>query len=477
MWTVLLALGVAGEIEADVRKAMKAWEVPGCAVVVVRGDRVTHCRGYGVRQVGREDPVTPETLFPLSSCTKGFTTAVLAQMVEEKKLAWDDPVRRHLPWFRLADPLVERETTLRDVLCHRTGLDAHVLLWHQAPWPVEEGVRRLRHLPMTEPFRTTVRYQSSAFAAAGLAAAAVEKTSWSELVKRRLLAPLGMKGTYTSYPEAMKGGGMATGHRLDRAGLPMVLPRSDSPHADPAVSIYSCAQDLGQWLRFQLAEGKPLVAPKVLRETHRGQMTSPLSDSQKVLFPNTGEVRYGLGWAVHDYRGLRVVSHGGAIDGFRVHVAFVPSKGVGVGVLCNLDHTPMPIVLVNRLLDRELGFARRDWQAIHRAFQEQRAREQSEPRRMHGTRPSRELAAYVGEYEHPAYDRVQIGLSRGRLVWRWRGEEQPLEHFHHDTFALASELVTSARVTFALDASGEVSECRVSGRLHGVPFRKIRSPR
>ncbi|MFO0877742.1 MAG: serine hydrolase [Gemmataceae bacterium] len=471
MLPALLGLAAVTGIDAEVHLARKLWNVPGCAVVLVRADRVTHCQGYGLRRAGGDDLVTPATLFPLSSCTKGFTTAAMAQLVGEGKLTWDDPVRDHLPDFRLSDPLVERDVRLRDLLCHRTGLGAHELLWRGAPWGPDEAVRRLRFLPLDRPFRTEVRYQSTAFAAAGLAAAAADGCTWSEQIQRRLLDPLGMKSTCTHYRLA-RGRELATGHRLDRAGTQVVLPRDDPDHADPAISIYSCATDLGTWLRFHLAQGKPLPRPGPLAQTHAGQMISRLSLSQKALFPDTAEVRYALGWAVHDYRGLTVVSHGGAIDGFRVHLAFVPSRQVGVAVLCNLEHTPMPLALANILLDRELGFPRRDWHAIHRTFHQAAAKEPPQP--LPGAAPTLPPAAYTGDFDHPAYGTVRIGLTAGRLVWRWRGEELPLEHLHLNTFAVSSDLLGFTRVHFTLDAAGSVARLETTGRL-GTPFRKLRS--
>src|SRR5262245_25267407 len=239
---LLLALHAAPAddraIDDAVRHAMKLWRVPGCAVVIVRDDRVVYCKGHGVEKLGGDRAVSADTLFPLSSCSKSFTTAAMALLVEEGKLGWDDKVQKHLPWFRLSDELVEREVTLRDLLCHRTGLGAHELLWFRAPWSPEEAIRRLRHVPLSMPFRTALQYQSTAVAAAGLAAAKASGTSWSDLVRKRLLTPLGMKSTCTSFPEALKSGVLATGHR-DRPPHEGATPHFDSEHPDPAVSIYS----------------------------------------------------------------------------------------------------------------------------------------------------------------------------------------------------------------------------------------------
>ncbi len=460
---LLLAVQVPSERECDetVRQAMRRWAVPGCAVVLVREDRVVYLRGHGVRQVGESDAVTADTLFPLSSCSKGFTSAVLAQLVAEGKLNWDDPVRHHLPWFRLSDPLVEQAVTLRDLLCHRTGLGPHELLWHGAPWGPEEAVRRLRYLPLERPFRTSVQYQSTAFAAAGLAAERVTGRSWSQLVQERLLGPLQMTATKTSYPEAHKTGQLARGH-LDGE----LVRWADSAQADPAISIYSSARDLGAWLRYQLRE--PLLA-----ETHTPQMVTRLSPSQKKAFPNTHQISYALGWTVHDYRGLKLVSHGGSIDGFRCHLTLVPQKKLGIAVLCNQQFIPMPLALANTLLDRQLGFPARDWHTLLEQVERELAQARQPPRWHRGTSPSRELSAYVGDYDHPAYGTVSLSPQQGLLVWRWREETVPLQHGHYDTFTLVTPSLGAATLTFSFHPTGEVEAFTVTGKL-GVSFRKVR---
>ncbi|MFO0842383.1 MAG: serine hydrolase domain-containing protein [Gemmataceae bacterium] len=403
-------------IDDAVGVAMKKWAVPGCAVVIVRDDKVIYCEGHGWRMEGGLAPVTPDILFPLSSCSKAFTSTAIALLVEEGKLNWDDPIRKHLPWFRLSDPLVEEAVTLRDLLCHRTGLGPHELLWHHAPWGPEEAVRRLRYLPLSKPFRTTLQYQSTAFAAAGLAAASAAKMSWSDLVRKRLLDPLGMKATYTTFAEAFKTGDIAEPHRaVGFNGRSAAVARVDPDHPDPAISIYTSARDLGAWLRFHLNEGRPLLK-RQLRETHTPQMVTRLSPTQKSAFPNTNQVSYAMGWAVHDYRGLKVVSHGGSIDGYRCHIAFVPEKRLGVAVLCNLERTPMPLALANTLIDQQLGFPKRDWHALHAKLDEALKAERDAPPRRDGTKPSHELAEFVGDYEHAAYGGARpIDGQRARL--------------------------------------------------------------
>jgi CubicO group peptidase (beta-lactamase class C family) len=483
---LLPALARAGgaeerRIAAAVAQAMKQWSVPGVAVVVVRDDRIVYLAGHGVREAGKKGAVTPDTLFPLGSCSKAFTSAAMAVLADEKKLRFDDRVSKHLGWFHLSDPLADREVRLRDLLCHRTGLASHDALWFRAPWKPEETVRRAGKLPLARPFRSAWQYQSTMWTAAGLAASSAAGSSWPELVQSRLLGPLGMKSTRLSTADALKSADLATGHHLDRTGEPAVMARY-AMEADPAGSVHSSARDLGQWLRFHLAvgavDGKRIVSAEALGETHAPQMVMRVPAIQSGLFPDTVQISYGMGWVVHDHHGVGLVAHGGAIDGFRAQITLAPGKKLGLAVLSNLHQTPMNMALSSTLVDLLLDLPKRDWHALHRAtlarMAEAAAERQKEHQatRKHGTRPSRELAAYAGTYEHPAYGTARIELKNGGLVWRWRDDEAPLAHRHYDTFTLRADLAGDADVTFALDRTGAVKRFTVTGNLN-IDFRRV----
>src|SRR5439155_12330077 len=150
------ALPTPGEaaIEALVQEAMHAWTVPGAAVAIVRGDEVVYLQGSGIKEVGNNQVVTPYTLFAIGSTTKAFTTTAMAMLVEEGKMAWDDPVRKHVEFFRLSDPLADQNVTLRDIVCHRTGLDRHDALWYGSPWGREEIIRRIGRVKLNASFRS-----------------------------------------------------------------------------------------------------------------------------------------------------------------------------------------------------------------------------------------------------------------------------------------------------------------------------------
>src|SRR4030042_661364 len=155
-------------LDAYILKAMKDWELPGLAIAVVKDDKVVLAKGYGLKEVGKNDPVDENTLFAIGSNTKAFTATALALLVQDKKLSWDDPATDHLKGFQLFDPYVTLELTVRDLLSHRSGLgrlgDA---LWYGQDFRREEVLRRIRFLKPNYTFRSQYGYQNIMFLAAG----------------------------------------------------------------------------------------------------------------------------------------------------------------------------------------------------------------------------------------------------------------------------------------------------------------------
>src|SRR5262245_11675358 len=163
-------------VDALVKETLKAWEVPGAAVAIVRDDQVVYLKGFGTKELGSEQPVTPDTLFAIASTSKAFTATAVAMLVDEGKMSWDDPVRKYLDSFHLSDPLADANLTVRDLVCHRTGLARHDVLWYGSPYSREEILRRVGLIKLDRPFRSTYQYQNIMFLAAGQAAGAADKS-------------------------------------------------------------------------------------------------------------------------------------------------------------------------------------------------------------------------------------------------------------------------------------------------------------
>src|SRR5262245_23919299 len=234
-------------LDALMNEAMRHWQTPGSAVVVVRGDEVVYLKGFGVSDVGSKRPVTPDTIFAIGSTTKAFVTAAMAILADEGKISWDDPVRKHLPYFRLSDPLANENVTLRDIVTHRTGLIRHDLLWYGSPWGREEVIKRVGFVPLTYGFRTTFQYQNIMFLTAGQAVGAASGSSWEEFTQKRIFDPLGMKSANFSALLAEKAPDHASPHSR-QGGQIKVIPWRNIDNVGPAGSINASVGDLAGWI-------------------------------------------------------------------------------------------------------------------------------------------------------------------------------------------------------------------------------------
>jgi CubicO group peptidase (beta-lactamase class C family) len=383
----------------------------------------------------------------LASCTKAFTTALVARLADQGKLTWDDPVRRHLPNFHLSDPAADALVSLRDLGSHRTGVGPYDLLWYRSPFTQEEQVRRVGKLPLSRPFRSEMQYQSVMFVALGQAAARAGGKSWADLVRADLLDPLGMKEVTLTTTAAAKLPDRASGHRAGPDGKLKVVPWYEQPEPNPAGSINASARDLVPWLQFQLTGGRhggdQLVSEAGLRETQTPQIVIRMTDEARAIAPETQQMSYGLGWTIQDYRGRLQVMHAGLIDGFRVHLTLLPKDGYAFAILANREATRMNLALSNALTDLLLGLAPRDWNkyllgvlADEAEAAKVRARQAELARQRHPQPPSASPEKLAGEYEHPAFGTANIIDGKDGLVWAWGVWKVPLANDNGDLFRL-----------------------------------------
>jgi CubicO group peptidase (beta-lactamase class C family) len=473
---VLLALAFTQSrptIDSIVEQTMQAWHVPGLALVIVRDDRVIHLKGYGVRKVGKAAPVTADTVFPIASCTKSFTTLAMAMLVDDEQLGWDDPVRKHLPYFHLADPLADAGVTLRDLVTHRTGVGGHDLLWYGSGWSLEERIKHAGKLDLAIPFRSGFRYQVVMFGAAGAAAANAAETSWQDLVAKRVLEPLGMTATRCTYPRD-DAPDLAGPHRKDADGKVQPMPRFTDLEPDPAGSIHSTARDLAAFLRFQLGDGtwqgKRLISAARLAEPQTAQVALPLVGAARTMNPETLFLNYGMGWIAQDYRGKKLIMHGGSIDGFRAHLTLVPEARLGIGLLSNLDGGLVNLAISNRLVDLLLGLPTREWSSHYLKLFDESEREARERAKALRDRrsdqgPPRPLTAYAGTYEDAAYGPCTVEVADGKLHWKWGKVRCPLEHFDGDRFLANHGPLVDTGFRFRADADGTVTSFRMLDRV------------
>lgn len=457
-------------LDAYITRSMADWKVPGLAIAVVRNDSVVLAKGYGVRTLGRPERVDAGTLFAIGSTTKAFTATLVAMLVDEGKVKWDDPVTNYLADFRMYDPYVTRELTVRDLLTHRSGLARGDPLWYLGDLPRDSVLHRLRYFKPAWSFRSHFGYQNIMYVAAGQLAARAAGTSWDDLVRRRILTPLGMTGSNTSTNGLDRLPDVATPH-AEVDDTVRIVPWHNIDNAGPAGSINSSVLEMAQWLRFQLAGGKiggkPLVSAAAFGETHQPQTIIP-REALKITAQEAHFVSYGMGWLLHDYRGREIIEHNGGIDGMSALVALLPEENTGLVILSNLEGNNLTYALMYRVFDAYLKQAPRDWSTtIRKADDEVDARNKQEEKnaeaqRVTGTSPSLPLDKYAGTYVDTLYGEATVRREGSGLVFRYGATMADLAHWQYDTFRATwrPHRLGKVYVTFVLDETGKVGQLR-----------------
>ncbi len=468
-------------IDAVVEKTLKEFDAPGASVVIVKDGEVIYLKGFGVREKGKEEKVTPDTVFPIASCSKAFTATALAMLADDGKLKWDDRVRDHLDYFRLADELADRDVTLRDLLCHRTGMPRHDMLWAGLSTDSGDVIRRWGKAAPASSFRSKWEYANVPFTTAGVIAGKFDNTDWAGVIKTRIFKPLGMERSSCTWKEGTAQADHATPHYRGLDKSISAIKWDEMDHAGGAGCINSSARDMAAWLQFQLAggkyDGRRLITERGLRETHTSQMLLIPEGAFAVYFPPkfTRFTSYGLGWFVHDYRGVNCVSHGGTLTGFRAQCMLVPEKKLGVFVLSNLRPSLVCETVCKTALDALLGLPAEDWVTFHKAqmsaldFQTAVGQKKRETARKLDTKPSLALKDYAGAFEERAYGRAEVAFENDKLLIRWGKYTFRADHYHFDTFTAVpvepkDNIVSFDRSTFdvqfRLGTNGEVQGMR-----------------
>ena len=449
----------------------------GMAIAIVKDDKVVFAKGYGVRELGKSEPVDQNTLFAIASNSKAFTTASLAILVDEKKLAWDDKVTKYLPDFQMYDPWVTSELTVRDLVSHRVGLDTFSgdLLWYETTYSADDILSRVKYLKPVSSFRTRYGYQNLMFIAAGKIIEKLSNKPWCAFVRERILDPLGMTSTTCGFGNL--GSNAAIPHN-ESGGTLRPLPHGNVNGGYGAVALNSSVNDLSKWIRLQLGRGK-FDGKQIFSEQQSWQMWQPnimmpISEAASKNNPTRHFNAYGMGWGMYDYYGRKIINHSGGLDGMLSYTVLIPEEKVGFVILTNSESRGFAIMM-NKIRDVFVNAPKRDWNAeaaeqikTEKADAEQ-ARQKVDAARVANTKPSLAIGAYAGTYSDKLYGDVVISEEGGRLVMRFAPAPNfvaDLEHWHYDTFQIKWRPSTSYNfprgfVTFTIDKTGRTDELKI----------------
>lgn len=487
----VISAQVPRDLDRFVESVLKEFEVPGAAVAIVKDGKVVHAKGYGVRALGQRLPVDSKTNFGIASNTKLFTATALALLVEEGKIAWDEPVITYMPAFAMHDPFVTRELTVRDLLVHRSGLGlgaGDLLWWPASTYDRKEIVQRLRYIRPATSFRNAYAYDNVLYAVAGELIETVSSQAWEDFVARRILGPVGMSGSTVLHSAAATSGNVAGTH-AEVDGVVRAVPPMTSDNTNPAGGINSSADDMAKWLIVQLdsgrlPDGRQLFRPSTTRQLWTLVTPIPAGAPPAELAAHRSWVRgYALGLDVRDYRGRQMLSHTGGLPGYLSKVTMIPDMKLGVAVLLNQESGAAFNAISFHILDHFLGADRIDYLAAYRAI-DRRNRDAvaAEERRSAAvrdtaSRPSLPAASYAGTYTDPWYGDVLITRdAAGKLGIRFARTPSlvgDLVHWQHDTFVARwhdRTLRADAFVTFTLTPDGKIEQARMLPASPSVDF-------
>ncbi|MEO8809932.1 MAG: serine hydrolase, partial [Rhodanobacter sp.] len=463
-------------LDAYAQKVMQAFDPAGMSVVVVDGDTVT-THGYGVRKLGDPAKVDAHTIFPIGSNTKAFTATALAILVDEGKLHWDDKLVDKLPGFRMYDPYASAEMTVTDLLVHRSGLglgEGDLMIFPTTNRTRAELVHDIRFLKPAHSFRANYDYDNVLYIVAGQLIEAVSGQRWEDFVQQHILDPAGMHDTQVSIDTRVPD--EASLHARASTAVRGVGPQSvlttvlTGNTFAPAGALQVSAADMGRWLQLQLrhgalADGKRVFSDAASQALWTPHTLIPIRPAPPPLALTQPQFQaYALGLEVQDYRGYRIITHGGGVLGGISIVVIIPEKHAAFAIMLNSEDGGALLAMRAHLLDSLLGLSSPDWIASYkqvldagkaRAVAALKARSAATHPQ---SGPSLPLSGYAGVYRDPWYGTATITRgngSKGALsisLDRSPGLHGALEHVQYDTFRThwAMPNVEDAYVTFAL---------------------------
>ncbi|MES2496611.1 MAG: serine hydrolase [Pseudomonadota bacterium] len=467
---------------ARVEALRKQAGVPGMGIAIVEGGKTVLAAGYGVKRLNATDRVTPHTIFATGSTGKAVTVAALATLVDQGRIGWDDKVIDRLPDFQMWDSWVTREMTIRDLLVHRSGLGlgaGDLLFVPRSTLSRAEAVRRLRYIKPATSFRSAYAYDNVLYMVAGQLIEAVTGQSWEAYVKQHVFQPAGMLDSVSDDVDRFANPDRAQPHARMNSGLrgagdQELLDERDglARNAAPAGGLAVSPVDMGKWLAIQLANGKlpgggRLYSAEQAAEMWKPTTLLPIARKPEALALTQPKFSgYALGWTVQDYRGAKIIQHGGAVFGFQTMVVLMPEQNVGFALEINSEDGELIQGLMYELLDHYLGLPANDWPAKFRAYKQKKLTEGLATFRAKvavpaKVGPSLDRARYVGTYRDPWYGDIVVGKDLKGLTIDFRSTPRMagrLEHFQYDSFVTRfdDKTIEPAYVTFGLNADGGV---------------------
>jgi CubicO group peptidase (beta-lactamase class C family) len=425
-------------------RVLKSWHAAGFAVAVVEKNKIIYTNGYGYRDYENKIPVTPNTLFAIGSCTKAFTASLLGILREDGKVDYDKPVRTYMPELKFYNNEMNDKITLRDMMCHRTGLPRHDLSWYLFSTQSRDSlIQRIQYMEPSDGVREKWQYNNFMFMVQGVVVEKLTGKKWEDNVREKIFTPLGMNSSVMSIEDLLKSNDAAIGYGRKNDSI---IRKMDYYHIDamgPAGSINSSVNDMAKWVITWINNGKyngkEIIPASHVKEAMSSQMiiAAGLPDKEK---PDLYFANYGFGWILSSYRGHYRVEHGGNIDGFSASTCFFPSDSIGIIVLCNQNNSTVPSIIRNLIADRILKLKYFDWNTDlkNSADKAKKENDDAEKAKIKTDKPvtkiTHDIKDYEGLYSNNAYGTFEVQMQRDSLFAFLGTHTWWLKHLEYDIF-------------------------------------------
>jgi CubicO group peptidase (beta-lactamase class C family) len=448
-------------IDSTINRVMKDWKVPGIAIGVVYKGQLIYANGFGYRDLENKLPVTANTVFPIASCTKPFTSMLVGINVADGKLDINKPVNSYLPELEFYTPQLTALVTAKDMLTHRTGIPRHDWATQaNPPMPLDTIMHRIRYLEPSAGIREKVQYNNQLFAMLGLLTKKVSGKSWEEQLRERILIPLEMTETTTAFSALTQSKEFSKGYVLVRDTLKAGAISTEGAH--PAGSMNSTIIDMGKWLSACIEDGKykgkQVLPATYLKEATTPQMSTPSRPNAN--FPSYPDVffgDFGLAWLINSYRGHYAVQHSGDLPLFSSNTTFFPTDSIGIVVLANKFDATVPEMISSYLADRLLDLPYKNWNDLILNMRNR----QNQPQKVTTSQNmapkpvplSLSIDAYAGIYKDPGYGTIAISVANNQFVAYHNGRKFAFSHQGGDTF---NANVPGGKLVFIVDPNKKV---------------------
>ncbi len=467
-------------LDTTFARVLKDWKAAGFAVAVIEKDKVVWSKGYGYRDVENKLPVTPNTQFAIGSCTKAFTSTVIGMLNKDGKLDYDQPVRTYLPDLRFFNDEMNDKITLRDMMCHRTGLPRHDFSWYLFTTDSRDSIlKRIQYMEPSAGLRERWQYNNFMFFLQGMVAEKLTDKSWEENVAERIFIPLGMTNSNFSVKDLANNPEGAVGYQAFKDSVIKKMDYYNINAMGPAGSINSSVTDMAKWVTAWInngkVDGKELIPSAYRSEAISGQMiiSGGLPDSE---LPDIQFSNYGFGWMMCSYRGHYRVEHGGNIDGFSASTCFFPSDSIGIIVLTNQNGSAVPGIVRNYIADRLLKEKYFDWNSNGRkqVAKTKKATEDAlksvTSARKTNAPMTHTLKDYEGIYTNQGYGSFTVAVKNDSAFMIAKDKTMWMNHYHYDVFDAwlleKNEKVDTVnqqatKIQFNLNLSGDIESASI----------------